>query len=410
MTTQDELRERLSALAEAADHDVPDPIEVYRQAQREAQRRRRRQSWVFAAAAALLVGVVVVGALVIAAGDEGGDTRVRTDPEPTVVDDADAELVPETTPPPTEPVESPAARSEIVLGPTATGVSVGGLIRERVSLVTDDAWWGGGDDGTVIRLDPVTREIEAAIEVPGSSGMDVGAGSIWVGTGEGGQIVRIDEATNEIVATIDLGIGTSSGHFAFGSLWAIHTDDGLVSRIDAETNEVVAEIEVGGTPRGETGDHAGSIWVADYENERVLRIDPETDTLESVVPVPEGFSNYDATEEGGVWVGVSSLDAIGVGRIDPVTNTLGDLIPAAGVGGGLYVDADNVWHFVQRGCGSGSCELAVARIDPVAGEVIDVIDLSGLIDESGGIWGGGDVVLASGGPAGAVPLYIGDPD
>ncbi|NNE75130.1 MAG: hypothetical protein HKN26_15800, partial [Acidimicrobiales bacterium] len=129
MTTPDELRERLSSLAEAADHDAPDAAAVYQRASREAQR-RRRQSRVTAAAAALILGVVGVAALISASGD-GNGVDVSTDPEPTIVEDPVTEPAPVTEPVPvtTAPVTEPRpVAPEIVLGPSATGVSVGAPI------------------------------------------------------------------------------------------------------------------------------------------------------------------------------------------------------------------------------------------------------------------------------------------
>jgi glutamine cyclotransferase len=100
----------------------------------------------------------------------------------------------------------------------------------------------GGGDGRVLRLDPATGAVLAAIDVPatgdGGPNLAVGEGSVWValtdyeeGGAVRGRLVRIDPATNQITGEIVVGRSAAGVAAGFGAVWV--TDGlGTLYRID----------------------------------------------------------------------------------------------------------------------------------------------------------------------------------
>ena len=127
--------------------------------------------------------------------------------------------------------------------------------------VTDNGVWvgccgpsgplGSGSRGRLIRVDPATGRVEAAIPLAGLPGA-VGAGpsGVWV-TGRGGPIWRVDPTSKRVVATIAVPGG-------LGGLPAREGPAGLVGRVLVS---------------------ADGVWVADPASSAVLRVDPGRNQL-----------------------------------------------------------------------------------------------------------------------------------
>jgi YVTN family beta-propeller protein len=130
--------------------------------------------------------------------------------------------------------------------------------------VGEGSVWVLGDlvDHHLWRIDPVSRRVTAAIELPfAPGGVAVGLGAVWVTAQLDDRILRIDPATNRVVATIRVGRAPWGIAVGAGGVWVANTVDGTVSRIDPTTNRVVATIRVDSAPRAvAVGD--GSVWVA----------------------------------------------------------------------------------------------------------------------------------------------------
>ena len=103
-----------------------------------------------------------------------------------------------------------------------------------VSLIFEHGAQGHAEDATVVRIDPMTGDLEHSIVTGGALG-DEGEivatpEAIWVRAPEP-WLVRIDPATNQIVDRIDTRSGPGAVAFAFDSLW-VTTDRGEVLRLE----------------------------------------------------------------------------------------------------------------------------------------------------------------------------------
>jgi hypothetical protein len=133
------------------------------------------------------------------------------------------------------------------LKPSAT-IKIGGTA--DWVLITDDAVWVASTKPyAVLRIDPVTNKIVAAIKVSGEVCSDLasGFGSIWAPLcGKKSSLVRIDAAKNLIIATLPTppagpegGITTSED-----SVWIVSDKNGTLNRIDPSTNNVRQKISI----------------------------------------------------------------------------------------------------------------------------------------------------------------------
>jgi streptogramin lyase len=227
--------------------------------------------------------------------------------------------------------------------------------------------------GSVLRLDPVSAEIQASVDVQRPHAIAVGEGAVWVIGFWNDTVTRIDPATDRVVAAIKLSLPyeVAPGDRAFipsdvavgeGAVWVV-TGRGAVARLDPVTNEVAAVIELprvtitGGIAAGE-----GAVWVAGNVS-GVHRIDPATNLVTATIPVFRGEDAALAVEE--VVVGGGAVWAEGVWAIRGV---------------------DESGHVEYK----ATEEAAIARIDPAAGRLeVSVpkrpeLDFMGV--EDGAIW------------------------
>jgi hypothetical protein len=116
-----------------------------------------------------------------------------------------------------------------------------------------------------------------------------------------------------------------------------------VARIDGDTNTLIATVDAGWRPVNLAGGE-GAVWVRNYDT-RLLRIDPTTNTVAATVTAwSEGVARPAdtgvAAGGGSVWIVVPN----GIGRVDPATNEIVEVIP---IGKGGYVDLvwfdDELW-------------------------------------------------------------------
>ncbi len=100
-------------------------------------------------------------------------------------------------------------------------------------------WATTGTDGTVLRIDPETREVVGEPIQIGSFalGIAAGEGAVWVSDAEAGVLVRIDPSSLE---TTRIAVGGFLAGVAVGggNVWASDPDQGLY-RIDPATLRVV---------------------------------------------------------------------------------------------------------------------------------------------------------------------------
>jgi streptogramin lyase len=178
-------------------------------------------------------------------------------------------------------------------------------------------------------IDPETNEIVDAVEVgTGPSSVVVGEGAVWVLNGEERTVSRINPQSRE---SQTLGTGTTPSDLAVGGgyVWIVSScPEGAVFRLDPRSNHIERLVALRSAchlpePSPNYIAHAaGSLWVANIDATPVWRIDADSGAVEATIPTPPATTGAAAgagiaTGEGAVWV--NRHDA--VVRIDPSTNS-----------------------------------------------------------------------------------------
>ena len=196
--------------------------------------------------------------------------------------------------------------------------------------------WALSGGTSIIRVDPLTGQVVQ--ELTGVSGFNIAVDGTTAWVSDAGHTVdRVDLETGDIVASVDVPTGPRELIVFEGDVWVACDEGGVVARIDGDTSTVIATIDAGWRPVNLAGGE-GAVWVRNY-NRRLLRIDPATNTVvATVVARNEGVAGPAdtgvAVGGGSAWMVVSN----GIGRVDPATNEIVQVIP---IGRGGYVDL--VW-------------------------------------------------------------------
>lgn len=316
-----------------------------------------------------------------------------------------------------QPVPSPAATlvpSPAPSPPTGELVETF-VVGEDVRSVTygDGSVWvaasnnNGTFGGRILRIDPVTHELQDEIPVDaiptwevGGGAMVVADGSLWVagsieapgafvdpGGGADAAVIQIDTSTNEVVETFELG-GTHGADLTFssGDLWVLLFGDGSVDhvmevvQVDRVNGRVLARIPL-------TASWAHTIVAADGRlvvieggsqavnvGARVTVIDPVTARMLRT----ETRSGVEGpvVSAGGVWAATDG----GFARIDPVTGTLVARSPSLDPSryaiccGFIEADDRGIWFIAFDGrTGSGPPRLDL--FNPESGQVSELVTL-----------------------------------
>jgi YVTN family beta-propeller protein len=243
-------------------------------------------------------------------------------------------------------------------------------------------WVTNANDGTVSRIDQVTRSVRQTITVGSSpSGIAVGAGAIWVANHFDGSVSRIDPETNTVVDTIPVGNGATAVAVGEGSVWVTNASDRTVSRIDPARGRVVHTIQTDAVGRG-IAVGGGSVWITDESSRSVVLVNPWTNAVAETISVGNGPTGI-AFGERAVWV-ANSLDGT-VSRIDPETAAVTATLAVGGGPGAIAVGHGAVWvsaEFGQR----------LARINPDAADPKVIGDVAignrpkGMVASDAGVW------------------------
>lgn len=346
----------------------------------------------------LVVLAVLVGSLWVIPLGIGGRDEPRPPAEATATTRPPATTSPPTSAPTAVSTSTSHPRRSAVVGSVRLNGFAQGLAFGAGSL-----WIASAE--RVARVDPSNDKVEASIPIApedsGPAGVAYGAGSVWVPVAVPGSVWRIDPASNKVVAKIPLGeslagfIGVSATDTAVWISSGEQQDGqrgGILMRIDPHRNRVTARVPlptvpsdvaatredvwvamtngqvleidaVRGHPLGavDTGGPlgftqtialgAGSVWLADPLAGLVLRVDPKD--LRVVERISTGAITALAFGSGGVW----AVGKPGILRIDPASNRVTAMLPAAEVEGVLMVATGAGWVW------AGSAEL-VSRLDP----------------------------------------------
>jgi virginiamycin B lyase len=217
-------------------------------------------------------------------------------------------------------------------------------------LVTDDAIWVASTKPyAVLRIDPATNKIVAAVKVSGEacSGLAFGFGSIWVPIcGEKPELVRIDGAKNTVSSTLPIAPAAPEGGIATSedSVWMVTDKNGTLNRIDPSTNGVRQRISI---PPGSYNPvfSNGIVWITGVESSVLTAVDADSGkVLESVaVGLKPRFL---AAGGGSIWTlnqGDGTVSRVNE-RNRKVTATIRVGIP--GAGGDIGYGGESVWPTV----------------------------------------------------------------
>jgi virginiamycin B lyase len=206
-------------------------------------------------------------------------------------------------------------------------IRVGSKPELSIGIGLGSVWIADTKDKSIKQIDPKTNQVihTFAVNLPketkGSIG--VGEGSLWALTNEGdadsGTLSRIDPMSGEVSANIQVNAGSHAALVAFGSVWVTSTAAGSVLRVDARNNAVVAEIPVHAAPRFLAAD-AGGVWVLSQGDGSLARIDPLSNKVSATINLGVPGEGGDVSlGENFVWV---AAEGVPLSQIDPRTNRL----------------------------------------------------------------------------------------
>jgi YVTN family beta-propeller protein len=317
-------------------------------------RARRRSRVLIAIGAVLLLSVTSAVAAIELTGGDGPGLEIGANALGLI--DADGEAI--------------AAEIPVDTAPTSVARGEGAI------------WVTNGNDGTVSRIDPVTRSVRQTLRVGSSpSGIAVGAGAVWVANHGDGTVSRIDPETNTVVDTIAVGNNPTAVAFGERSVWVTNSADRTLSRIDPANGRVVRTIKTDAVGRG-IAVGGGSVWITDESSRSVVRLNPETNAVAETISVGNGPTGI-AFGQRAVWV-ANSLDST-VSRIDPESVAVTATLAVGGGPGAVAVGRGAVWVSVEFG-------QRLVQIDPnpadpkVAGDVAIGNRPKGVVASDDGVW------------------------
>jgi DNA-binding beta-propeller fold protein YncE len=135
--------------------------------------------------------------------------------------------------------------------------------------------WVGFSDGTLVRLDPVTRKAVRAIRVGGSiDAIGAAEGAVWTLDRLHNLVYHVDQRSGTVVGRVGVRGEPMDIEVGSGAVWILDSA-GTVVPIDAGTDSAQGAIPVGGTP-SDIAAGLGAIWVTDQTDGIISRIDLTT--------------------------------------------------------------------------------------------------------------------------------------
>jgi len=268
------------------------------------------------------------------------------------------------------------------LRPSVT-IKVGGTA-DWVLIGEDAVWVASTNPSAVVRIDPATNQIVAAVQVPGEacSGLAFGFGSVWVPicgkhaglvridgnenkvsailpqapsgpeggiassedsvwmvTDKRGTLIRIDPVHNTVRQKVTIAPGSCNPIYSHGTVWITSVESNVLTAVDANTGKVLDSISIGPKPRFLTSGRE-SIWTLNQGDGTISRVDEKSRrvvaTIAAGLPGPGGDIGYGADS---VW---STVFDIPLTRVDATTNTVVKQWVGQG-GDSLRVGFGSVW-------------------------------------------------------------------
>jgi len=215
--------------------------------------------------------------------------------------------------------------AKVLPGPGNASVGAGGA----------GLWVGSSDGGTVSEVDPATNEIIRSVAVDRPAFIAVGSADVWVASTTTGRVTRIDAASGTVVTSILVGNAPSQPTLAFGSVWIPHdciegTPDagaGSVTRIDPATNQIVGGVPGNGFQCAQAvAASRANIWFTDANDGTVSEVEPNSSRVIGSIDVGERVAGI-VELDGSLWVTFNpSLATSGLARIDPVARRVTEIL------------------------------------------------------------------------------------
>jgi YVTN family beta-propeller protein len=311
----------------------------------------RRRTLLLAALAGVLAAAVAIPIFALGQGDESAD-RVALSPNSVAVID-------------------PETNEVFDAVPVGTGPS-------RIAIGEGAVWVLNGEEGTVSRINPETKEARTIGTGTTPSDLAVGGGAVWLVTScPDSTVFRLDRGSNTVEPALKLRSGpdcrpggsyTSYIAYGYGAVWVANEGENVVWRINPERSRVEKKIPftaVGGDFSGEgiaVGE--GAVWV--NRANAVVRVDPDANSP-TTINVRQFYGGI-AAGEGAVWVADNERGTLW--RIDPTLEVGVRTIEVGADPIGVGVGAGSVWV-------ANSTSRTISRIDPLENEVVSTIEVGG---------------------------------
>ncbi|MEJ2888688.1 protein kinase domain-containing protein [Actinomycetospora aeridis] len=270
------------------------------------------------------------------------------------------------------------AAGEVEGAPIPVGADPRGVVEAAGSI-----WTANYGDGTVSRVDPVTRTV-TSIPVGGTpNGLVTDGTSLWVWNYDDG-VVRIDAATGAVSgASFVPTPRISDVKVGGGSVWLTHRDAGVVTRLDAVTGRPVGNpIPVGRFPVGEAIGVDDALYVLNTADSTISKIALSTgEVLDPPIALPcAGGITADA---GVVYVGCPDST---LHPVDERTRALGAPVRLAPGGGRFEVRGSTLWTTFPLGDTLARLDVRTGREDgtPIVGVGRDATTF--LVAADGTLW------------------------
>ena len=173
--------------------------------------------------------------------------------------------------------------------------------------------WAVGEDGSLVRIDPLTASKDGSVDVSQSaSGIGAGFDAVWVVDDLHGTLTRVDATTLEIVETYPAPGDMNAIAVGAGAVWLLDSNAGVVTPFHPSTGVFGAPIRVGIGPT-DVATGLGSVWVTNQGEDTLSRIDPITGEVETIpIGGPAAAIAIDEPTET-VWVVLTQVSKGGAG-------------------------------------------------------------------------------------------------
>lgn len=187
---------------------------------------------------------------------------------------------------------------------------------------------------------------------------------LWVSNTADGTVSRVDPVSGEVVATINVGQGPRSLAFDGVNVWVVSTrPTGSLSRIDVGTNELTANVDLIEGLGGIAFD-GDLMWVAGFLSGELIAVNPET--LESATTGTIGIRFADIAYDGELlWAADAYADELR--SFD--TTALADVHTVSGL------DLPSEIAYFEGSVWTISEGSMVSRIDPTDGRILATIEV-----------------------------------